>query len=220
MFLCLFFFSIRKDPSNHLNHANQASSNQFYQINGTNGTDATSLLINSTASTPTHTNSTSNGPTSNANTNPNSMSNASNSNSNNSSNNNNNNNIILYSLNNLNDLRQSSDHHLSNNSSASNSSTSLNPRRLTQDWQGSYPVPSPYSNASLGGQSQSGVEPWLQEEYPEIDINTPMPDQWCTINYFEGDLQVGDIFKGKNFVLCCLFEIKFAHKLVIAYKRT
>jgi MAD (mothers against decapentaplegic) family protein 4 len=42
------------------------------------------------------------------------------------------------------------------------------------------------------------VEPWLQEEYPEIDINTPMPDHWCTINYFEGDLQVGDIFKVRS----------------------
>jgi hypothetical protein len=156
---------------NHLN-SSTTTHNQFYQMNTNNGADSNTNGSSSSNGTNTPTN-------------------------------NNNNNIILYSLNNLNELRQSSataaaaaatDHHLSNNSSASNSSTSLNPRRLTQDWQGSYPVPSPFSNSSL---SQS-VEPWLQEEYPEIDINTPMPDHWCTINYFEGDLQVGDIFKVRS----------------------
>jgi len=152
-----------------LPHSNQ-SNNQFYQINNTNGT-------------PTDANNSN----SNGSVNPSS-------NMSNTSANNNNNNIILYSLNNIGELRQSSEHHLSNNSSASNSSTSLNPRRLTQDWQGSYPVPSPFSNSSLN----QSVEPWLQEEYPEIDINTPMPDNWCTINYFEGDLQVGDIFKVRS----------------------
>lgn len=29
-------------------------------------------------------------------------------------------------------------------------------------------------------------------------MNTPMPDYWSTIHYFEGDLQVGDIFKVRS----------------------
>lgn len=84
------------------------------------------------------------------------------------------------------------------NSGSNSSIPSLNqvqtPRRLTQDWQGSYP--SPYSNASLI--SSQPVEVWLQEEFPEIDLNTPIPDYWCTINYYEGDLQIADIFKVRS----------------------
>lgn len=64
-------------------------------------------------------------------------------------------------------------------------------RRLTQDWQGSYPFE--------GGQVESqSADHWLQEEFPEIDINTLMPDYWCTIHYFEGDLQIGDVFKVRS----------------------
>lgn len=63
-----------------------------------------------------------------------------------------------------------------------------NGRRITQDWQGSYPSAS----------SLESAEPWLQEEFPEIDINTPLPEYWCTVHYFETDLKIGDIFKVRS----------------------
>lgn len=72
------------------------------------------------------------------------------------------------------------------------------PRRVTQDWQGSYPTPSPYSSSSLLSNSHQSADIWLQEEYPEIDLNTPLPEYWCTITYFENDLLVGDIFKVRS----------------------
>jgi hypothetical protein len=39
-------------------------------------------------------------------------------------------------------------------------------QRLTQDWKGSYPF-----DSSIGAQQSADI--WLQEEFPEIDINTP-----------------------------------------------
>jgi hypothetical protein len=84
-------------------------------------------------------------------------------------------------------------------------------RRLTQDWQGTYPSQSTFPNNSTTSTSastssssillntqSSSDSTWLIEEYPEIDIHTPLPEYWCTINYFEGDLQVGDLFKVRS----------------------
>lgn len=72
-----------------------------------------------------------------------------------------------------------------------NGTSQYQPLRLTQDWQGSYPF-----DSSIG--AQQTADQWLQEEFPEIDINTPMPEYWCTIHYFESDLQIGDIFKVRS----------------------
>lgn len=72
-------------------------------------------------------------------------------------------------------------------------------RRFTQDWQGSYPSPSPFESAmTLLNTGQASLDSWLQEEFPEIDPNTPMPEYWSTIHYFEADVQIGDIFKVRS----------------------
>lgn len=64
-------------------------------------------------------------------------------------------------------------------------------QRLTQDWQGSYPF-------EAGQVESQPADLWLQEEFPEIDVNTLMPEYWSTIHYFEGDLQIGDVFKVRS----------------------
>jgi len=75
---------------------------------------------------------------------------------------NNSNNVVLYSLNgqNSNNLAVVANGLLSNNPNSSGDQSQT--RRLTQDWHGSYP-------ASV----LNHTDPWLQEEYPEVDINTP-----------------------------------------------
>jgi MAD (mothers against decapentaplegic) family protein 4 len=71
--------------------------------------------------------------------------------------------------------------------------------RLTQDWQGSYPAQQPnYPSTHCLFNQPFQIDPWLQDEFPEIDLNTPMSEYWCTINYFEGDHQIGDIFKVRS----------------------
>lgn len=120
------------------------------------------------------------------------------------------NNIILYSLNNLppqqqqqqtitpqTDFQLGSLNHL-------NSQSQQQIRRLTQDWHGTYP--NPMATNLMNPMQPQSVEPWIQDEYPEIDIHTPMPEYWCTINYFEGDLQVGDIFKVRSNYLSVVID--------------
>lgn len=121
--------------------------------------------------------------------------------------------IMLYPVTATSSSTSSSAENHTTNGISSNNSISQNgahqQRRLTQDWQGSYPsqtlngngltstsvtASSSSSNSLISSQSDT----WLQDEYPEIDINTPLPEYWCTINYFEGDLQVGDIFKVRS----------------------
>ncbi len=124
------------------------------------------------------------------------------------------NNIILYSLNNLppqqqqqqqqqqtitpqTDFQLGSLNHL-------NSQSQQQIRRLTQDWHGTYP--NPMASNLMNPMQQQPVEPWIQDEYPEIDIHTPIPEYWCTVNYFEGDLQVGDIFKVRSNYLSVVID--------------
>lgn len=77
---------------------------------------------------------------------------------------NNSNNVVLYSVNgqNSNNLAVVANGLLANNSSSNGGADQNQTRRLTQDWHGSYP-------ASV----LNHTDPWLQEEYPEVDINTP-----------------------------------------------
>ena len=87
------------------------------------------------------------------------------------------------------------------NSRSDSSSRVSSSQRTTQDWQGSYPAqPPPPSNYNPLNTAASipQADPWLQEEFPEIDLSTPLSEYWCTINYFEGDLQVGDVFKVRS----------------------
>lgn len=125
------------------------------------------------------------------------------------------NNVILYSIN-TNDLQRTpldvvDQHNLHNGNAGGgilNSTQASNQmKRLTLEWTGAYPLGSPFgASTSVNGLalgpavlplplSGAVAEQFLQDEYPEIDMNTPMPDHWCTIHYFENDLQVGDIFK-------------------------
>lgn len=69
--------------------------------------------------------------------------------------------------------------------------------KATLEWRESYPlvpVSSGGVNSNLLQSLPAGSEStaWLQDEFPEIDLNTPPPDNWCTVNYFEGDLQVNN----------------------------
>ena len=64
------------------------------------------------------------------------------------------NNVVLYPMNAASDLqRHPVEHSLSNNTNNSSSTAQQQTRRLTQDWHGSYPAPSPFSNPSLLNQS-------------------------------------------------------------------
>ncbi len=91
------------------------------------------------------------------------------------------NNVILYSLNNVNDLIPTSSGvgpNLAPADSQFNTSQHLSHlpvnsqhqmRKLNLEWHGTFPNP---NGSNLTSPMQS-VEPWIQDEYPEIDINTP-----------------------------------------------
>lgn len=102
----------------------------------------------------------------------------------NNNNNQNSNNIILYSLNNNGNGNNGS---VLTASSQLNSTSQQQIKRLTQDWHGTYPNPS----------SPQDIEPWIKDEFPNMELRM-FPEYWCTISYFEGDLQVGDIFKVRS----------------------
>jgi hypothetical protein len=115
------------DPSNNLNHHNQsATQHPFYvNTNGQANPASNNILLNNGSNSSNSTNAT--------------------------------NNVVLYPLNASSELRHPPEHNLNNNNN-NNSSTPLaqqQTRRLTQDWHGSYPAPSPFSNPSLLNQSQS-----------------------------------------------------------------
>lgn len=70
------------------------------------------------------------------------------------------------------------------------------PRRVTVEWRGEYPSVDSSLLQPLNAAAE--LNTWLLEEFPDIDFNIPPPDYWCTISYFEGDAQVGDIFKVRS----------------------
>lgn len=104
-------------------------------------------------------------------------------------------NIVLYPIN-----QASIDANTANTSASTTQPRP--PGRLTQEWQGSYPPSFSNQVTSSGGpystSTNQNSDLWLQEEFPEIDLTTPPSDYWCTVTYFEGDLQIGDMFKVRS----------------------
>jgi hypothetical protein len=177
---CINHSNYIQDPSHHL-HQNGQPQGQFYQQQLANGSSA--------------------GPSSSFQVNP-------------SVNPNSNGNIVLYPLNgsastNGDATASSSTNGRPSTVDASSTNPALLPvvpstaqrstHRVTQDWQGSYPSqPPPPVTFNPMDAHMPITDPWLQEEFPEIDLSTPLSEYWCTINYFEGDLQVGDVFKVRS----------------------
>lgn len=84
----------------------------------------------------------------------------------------------------------------SSSDSSQQVTTPMTPRRVTLEWRGEYPSVDTSLLQPLTAAAE--LNSWLLDEFPDIDFNIPPPDYWCTISYFEGDTQVGDLFKVRS----------------------